>query len=471
LPMGCSLSAPKDAVAGEGPAAARQARMREQAEALRRRLAHTHPEAERLRLELADCGNEALWRARLSPNAFRDWNRAFIRNGPSAERAAVAIRSLRAFQEELRSRGTELIVLPVPDHAMVYGHHILTNAPPELEFLPGYTEILLALLEADIEVVDVLDAFRQQAARDLQRPEPVPVMRYDDHHWASGGMGLAAELLAERLRRYPWAASLPPGTGHFSLRPAAPWDGRIPALEVVYDGPLPEAENTIRKAAGEELAWSEWPHPILLMGDSMIYHMAGTGKRWRITVGTGQEFPHHLSAKMGSLIPFRGRADGGRRVPLDYLQRHPKAETEPPKVLVWVASAFHLTESDWPSIDSLPTPDVAVHGQQRCKLEVLRVPPAPDPVRAPYGDALALVEAKVVQGPGEGSVIGLGLWAMRDRQLSAAFSGLHDGDLLDTDVLSFEDYEKLHAELSGVMLLDATEDPAALRYWWLVDGP
>lgn len=107
------------------------------------------------------------------------------------------LRMLRKLNEQLHSRGIDLIVVPFPHKDVVQAGHFSDLAPEDGLHSPWRQKFFLHLLEAGIEVVDLVPP--------LQRNESGHrLLYYDAHdlHPADGGIQIAAEEIARRLKRY-----------------------------------------------------------------------------------------------------------------------------------------------------------------------------------------------------------------------------------------------------------------------------
>ena len=109
----------------------------------------------------------------------------------------INIEELVRFNAELRERGTDLILLPVPVKQAFASVYFSEKAPADHVVAVNHQWFMQQLLENDIEVIDLLPVFH--AAAD-DSPETPYIYNFNrDHHWSSGGRMAAARALAERL--------------------------------------------------------------------------------------------------------------------------------------------------------------------------------------------------------------------------------------------------------------------------------
>jgi len=105
------------------------------------------------------------------------------------------------YHRQLRARGIDLLLVIIPAKPEVYPGKISAAAPRGGEpYVAPYTrKLLLELAEAGVEAVDLLPAFL--AARDRYAE---PLYMTQDTHWSNAAVRVAAGLIGERVKRYPW---------------------------------------------------------------------------------------------------------------------------------------------------------------------------------------------------------------------------------------------------------------------------
>lgn len=105
----------------------------------------------------------------------------------------------------LRDQGIDLIVLPVPTMIETYPEEWIADqqlVPKDRNVIPHLRKKVLDLSEADVEIVDLYPAFMK-----LRETEKRSLYMVADKHWTAIPQRLAAEIVAERLSRYPWVKS------------------------------------------------------------------------------------------------------------------------------------------------------------------------------------------------------------------------------------------------------------------------
>ena len=101
----------------------------------------------------------------------------------------------------LRSRGIDLIYAPIPKMTEVYIEEFVDPCPADGIIAPHVRRSLLDLLEADVEVVDVLPLLRC-----LRNSDAEYLYNTADSHWAPRAMRIVAKEVADRIARYNFGA-------------------------------------------------------------------------------------------------------------------------------------------------------------------------------------------------------------------------------------------------------------------------
>jgi hypothetical protein len=129
---------------------------------------------------------------------------------------------IREFQQMLAAHGVDFLFVPVPTKVEIFPEKI----DPGQRALVGQVvnpfsrKLLLDLSREGVEVVDLLPAFLEARSRADKRGEE-PLYQRQDTHWTDRGLRLAAELVATRVKAYPWYPELAKHARRFRVRPAA----------------------------------------------------------------------------------------------------------------------------------------------------------------------------------------------------------------------------------------------------------
>jgi hypothetical protein len=113
------------------------------------------------------------------------------------------------YKNYLAGHGVDFLLVPIPTKSEVFPDKLLpgkmrTGALPVLN--PYGRKLMTELTEAGVEVVDLLPAFL--AARADKKKKDEWLYQPQDTHWTDRGLKLAAGLLAERVKQYPWYQDL-----------------------------------------------------------------------------------------------------------------------------------------------------------------------------------------------------------------------------------------------------------------------
>ena len=395
----------------------------------------------------------------------------------------TGIEAITAFNELLRERGITLLVVPVPSAVTSYTHQLSPSLTADQDLLPNYTNSLLALNEAGVQVVDLRAAF---AASDLKRP----VHHAADHHWASPGMEITAKELATRIMLLPeinklprdpalWKKSdkqIPSHTSAFHRNELYsnrnPDKFRFSTVEAVREwAGLPETETVVavtytgkKRLAGHRQngpsARKDFNHPVVVIGDSNGHHIA--------KAHSGSGITNHLSAELGFLVPFAthmGSATGIAQSFIDtYLEKSPNI-----KVVIWVGRIKDFNGGGWRKIrvpgESEVEKALPANFAKPVRVQLDEVAHIPDPNDVVYKVALLAGSATVLTGPHTGSKLKLITPAILDRKRVPDAKKWKNGALLSLSPRSWQAEQIQHPTLSGLMLLDDVEDLTLPEHW------
>lgn len=242
------------------------------------------------------------------------------------------------FHQQLKARGIELLVVPVPPKAVIY---------PEKAVLPDFAETIRTasalqgfydeLRGAGIDVLDLTSLFIKN-----RETGHGPVFCKTDSHWSGVGCGLTAQAIAEKVR--PKLRN-PPGAKeyvaewkevqiHGDLEGLLSPDARKPGAEKI-------AVQTVNEKGSGRAVEPDGNSPILLLGDShtLVYHdflaeRAGLLDQLALELGFAPD-----------LIGTRG--SGATPVRLTLYRRSVKdaGYLAKKKVVVWCFAAREFTEA------------------------------------------------------------------------------------------------------------------------------
>ena len=250
------------------------------------------------------------------------------------------------FKKLLDDHGVDFLFVPVPTKLEVYPEKL----DPDFKALsgqvinPAFRKLVESLSKEGVEVVDLLPVFLQ--AKSASAAEPF-LFQHQDTHWTDRGLRLAADVLATRVKRYPWYAELAKQKRSYDLKDTS--FSRFGDLQ----SRLPEAEQ--KKYEPETLVahqvvlsgkpYDDEPEsPVVLLGDSFtgVYQLtdaehAGVSAH----VARGISYPLDLVMSYG----------GGPNVRQKLLRRGADA-LDTKKLVIWMMTARDLYNywEDWESL-------------------------------------------------------------------------------------------------------------------------
>ncbi len=179
------------------------------------------------------------------------------------------------FRDQLQARNIDLLLVIIPNKAEVYPDRLSRYAPgTDGPWVAPYCRKFISELdEAGVQVVDLLPTF--MAVRD-QGEEPLYMSQ--DTHWTNRGLRLAAHLIAQRVREYPWLAEMDTQPAAWGLRPATCTRmgdivGMLPEADRAKYRPMRLAAQQVVSPTGE-LYEDDQASPIVMLGDSFtgVFH-------------------------------------------------------------------------------------------------------------------------------------------------------------------------------------------------------
>ena len=365
-----------------------------------------------------------------------------------------------------RTRGTDVIVVVMPNHVQTYGHTMAEGLSPDVELCPRFTKQVIHLMEEGVEVLDLRDAFSRHP-----RSEPT-VLIPRDHHWSLEGRKLAAKLLGERLQRYAFVRRAAPGKQHYGWASAysKAWKKDLPIL--TYSGP---DQDTWRLAAA--LGWGAgftktngggdqnqlaMYTPITVLGDSQVgmFGDAQTGIYQLVGMETGM------------VVGFWGGRNSPAPTAIGQYRRVLPLLRSEPRVLILVNTGMGFGSFRAP--DEVKKIDKSNEymgslGRMLLRAEQVTVLPA-DVTRRAYKDAYRTIMAEVMTGILKGQHVQLIEKVMENHVLlpdplkgrdkktgKMIYRKIKKGDFISATIVSWTKAKQKDPKLAGVMLLDDTD--------------
>lgn len=237
------------------------------------------------------------------------------------------------FERQLRDRGIDLLVVPVPPKALVYPDRLRTDLPgPEPRLDEPYREFLALLEKNGIRTLDLLPALI--ASRDTG------VFCRQDTHWSPQGIAIAASRIAARVRSMAWYPEIAK-TSYASEERAVEIQGD---LWRTLPEPRPARETLRLRVVGTRDATGIVPvgastsSPVVLLGDSytLVFHAGGD------LLASDAGLPADLALEIGFPVDLIAANGGGATARLSLRRR---GDLTGKKLVVWCFGAREFTES------------------------------------------------------------------------------------------------------------------------------
>ena len=102
--------------------------------------------------------------------------------------------ALKQLNEDFKARDIDFIFVPLVPTPQFAAHTLVDGIEANTDYYPGWTEMMIELLENDIEIVDTTEEFRAAAEDD------VLVSWANDFHTGSRGRQIAADRWRSTVR-------------------------------------------------------------------------------------------------------------------------------------------------------------------------------------------------------------------------------------------------------------------------------
>lgn len=267
------------------------------------------------------------------------WGNAAAKAARHKSSAGDPIPAIVDFRRQLKERGIDLLLVPVPPKAAIYADKLgLANASGPAASAPYLEEFYKELRAQGVDVLDLSTTFAQP-------PETARGAFYckTDSHWSGTGVVLAASAIAERVRAKIPAPASPKEC-------ATQWkdetiEGDLRSL-LPHDVSKPAPENISLRVISEKgngAAVQPDPNsPLLIMGDShtLVFHEFLAERAGLID---------QLANELGYAPDLIGTRGSGATAVRVTLYRRGKSDPDylvKKKMVIWCFAAREFTETD-----------------------------------------------------------------------------------------------------------------------------
>lgn len=252
------------------------------------------------------------------------------------------------FRDQLKQRGIELLLVPVPPKPAIYADKILPDFDPSTDNPAPYLhQFYDELRSRGADVLDLEPLFLEK-----REGEHGPLFCRTDTHWSGAGCVLAARAIVERIRH---TISLAPGANQYT----AEWKpieikgdlaGLLPADIPKPGGERIDVRTVVVKSTGKAVQTNP-NSPVLLLGDShtLVYHEFHA---------EGAGLIDQMADSFGfapDLIGTRGSGATAVRTALYRRSRRDPEYLAKKKMIIWCFAAREFTEADeWTQLPVAP---------------------------------------------------------------------------------------------------------------------
>ena len=244
------------------------------------------------------------------------------------------------FKDQLSKAGIDLLVVPVPAKAAIYPEKLDPTAvnSESARLDASDAEFLGVLKQNGVNVLDLVPPFLQYRK---DHPDQLLYSK-EDTHWSGYGLGLAADLIADQVKKAAWYGSVPQVKFTTQTAPVSVTGDLVMDFTGTKPGPESVVLTSVKDDKGAPVQSSR-TSPLLLVGDShnLIYSVGED----MLAVSSG--FPENLAAKVGFAPDVVGvRGSGATPARINLARRADNLAGK--KLVVWCFTVREYTEgSGW----------------------------------------------------------------------------------------------------------------------------
>ena len=246
------------------------------------------------------------------------------------------------FAKVLAKNGVDFLFVPVPTKVEIYPEKAAAGGKTSPARFAGKIanpferKFLLDLASAGIETVDLLPTFLSESATKGKSGELL--YQAQDTHWSSRGLQIAAKVIAERVRRYPWYKGVAAHRRTYHTQDATftrhgDLHSRLPETEKGAYAPETLVGKQVMDASGTVYD-DDADSPLVLLGDSF------TGV-FQLMDCEHAGVSAHLAKELGYPMDLVMSYGGGPNV-RQKLMRRGESALSTKKLVIWMMTARDL---------------------------------------------------------------------------------------------------------------------------------
>ena len=228
------------------------------------------------------------------------------------------IQAVIDFDRKLKAHGVDLIFVPVPSKIEAYAFEFDTKLPEGMPVSPARMETMITLLEADVEVLDILPSLKAAIGDNA-----IPVYETSGHHPSGYGAKIAGELVAQKLARY-----------HFKNR-------KSDQLKYVERMATERVNRSVPMKAWEVVDAEGNPYQHVLDSEIAVIGDSHAFAFWTAS------WASHVARATGLPITDLSISSGGATAP-QRLANMGVDRLKQRKVVVWIITSAAFSRSPWP---------------------------------------------------------------------------------------------------------------------------
>ena len=431
------------------------------------------------------------------------------------------------FNNDLQARGIDLIIAPMVPTPHFAAHTLVDGIEAEHDYYPGWTKMMIEMLENDIEIVDTTTEYRQAAEDD------VLVSWSNDFHTGSRGREITAKAVAARLQRYDFARELRSKAGTAKVEtvthPGGLRGGRIfqvnkglmsvtewlgmenpgvhrrelkkmakqmnnmfPKDSGLYTIKVKKGEIAVRPDAPADLIPTmqkkQFKYQKLTLPSSFERHtdlvLIGDSQLHSAVHGSG--IPLFYMNEIGGIFRWGSKSWSGFSPPEIFLDVVPDSAVQPRVVVLsllpkyfWHSylrgkinhDADKYKPRPLPSVTDKKTSAVSRPITASVTIKTISTKPTNDPSTLDYDDALIHLAITVNDGPLKGQEIGLRTWILRGGSWTKTDGSIKVGQKMRLTMTPWSDAIKSDRKLGQHQVFDTVEQDLLVPVYWISKMP